>query len=551
MKALETMKRAAPAFAVALALAAGFLYGRAERAIGRPEAPAADAPAPSGHDHGAMGPGTPEAPPVPEGEATEWTCSMHPQIRLPGPGRCPICGMDLIPVPGSAAGAAGRVSLSEEAKALARIETAAVERRPVTVDVHLAGKVAWDETRVSRITAWLGGRIERMFVDYTGTRVEKGDHLLELWSPDLLVAQEELLQAARMARRLVGAADVVRASADDTTRAAKEKLRLWGLQDWQVKRILESGRAQKTVTIFAPQSGLVVEKATLQGSYVETGTPIYTIADPSHVWVLLDAHESDLPWIRYGQEVSFDVAALPGRPFRGTVTFVDPQLDPETRTVKVRVHAENPDLALKPEMFVHARLESRLGETAGTAPDLAGRHVCPMHPEVVEDEPGKCRICGMELVAAEEHWLVRQALRPGPAPEPPLVVPDTAPLVTGKRAVVFVEVEGAEEPTYLLREVVLGPRAGDEWVVASGLMEGERVVVEGAFKLDSALQIRGDRSLMGLERETEPAGDHGHEPSPAAPLWTCPMHPDVLRTEPGICPICKMDLVPVPPGKKP
>jgi len=455
-----------------------------------------------GHDHGhGQGKTTPGGE---EEASTIWTCSMDPQVRMSEPGRCPICGMDLIPV--KAGNGPPRVEMSEDARRLAGIQTTKVARKEVSIPLSLVGRVAYDETATARIAARFGGRIERMFVDYEGTQVRKGDHLYQIYSPELWVAQEELIQAERALSRLPsGASDVLRDSLQQSARAAREKLKLWELRSWQIRRIAKTRKKTRKVTIYAPTGGIVLKKSVDEGAYVKEGQPIYTIADLSRVWVTLDVYESDVQWIRWGQTVRFEVAAYPGQTFQGKVAFVAPAMDPKTRTVQVRLTVPNTDGMLKPEMYVRARLQVPVqGPTSTASASLAGKYVSPMHPEVTADGPGKCTVCGMDLVPAEEHWLVGPALKRGGAIKAPLVVPASAPLVTGKRAVVFVAMAGAKEPTYLLREVVLGPRAGDWYVVKEGLMEGEVVVVEGAFKLDSALQIRGDRSLMSLEPEPTP-----------------------------------------------
>ena len=424
-----------------------------------------------------------------------WTCSMHPQIKLPEPGLCPICNMDLIPLEAGSGGGLG-MAMSEEAKALARIQTTVVKRDDAEVQPRMVGKVTYDETRVARLTAWFGGRIERLFVDFTGTVVKKGDHMLALYSPELLVAQQELIQAARDRSRATGP---LKAAADSTYRAARDKLRLWGLQDWQIRAVISRSRPLETVTIYAPMGGVVTHKAALEGAWVKTGTPIYTIADLSHVWVELDAYESDIAWLRDGQRVRVEVDAFAGQPFAGRIAFVNPVMDERTRTIKVRLHIDNPDLQLKPGMFVRAIAKVPVAGHSVGSEDLAGKFVCPMHPEVISDNKrDRCRICGMKLVPSKDHWLVGPALT-GSKAKAPLVIPHTAPLITGKRVVVFVEKEGADKPTYLVREIKLGPRAGDQYVVVDGLMEGERVVSQGAFRLDSAMQIVGDPSVMSHE----------------------------------------------------
>ncbi|MEZ4265142.1 MAG: efflux RND transporter periplasmic adaptor subunit [Myxococcota bacterium] len=495
-----------------LALGAAVLLGAAAGMfIAAPPVPPAAVGAQAGADPHA-GHGDAAAP------ASVYTCSMHPQIRLPEPGDCPICGMALIVATDGASGGDGeasRVSLSPGAQALARIQTVVAERRAADVDLRLTGRVSLDETRVATITAWLGGRIERMFVDATGTRVEKGDHLFELYSPELYVAQQELIEASRLATRLSSLGGEASEGAHLAADAAKQKLRLWGLRDWQAKRVVKDSKPRRSVTIYAPIGGTVTARTAVQGDYVATGSPIYTIADLSQVWVILDAHESDLQWIRYGQSVSIEANAWPGRLIEGTVSFIAPTLDPKTRTVPVRVSVNNTGEALKPGMFVRGRLSAPVqGQASRNVEGLAGKWISPMHPEVIADEPGRCDVCGMPLVPAEEHWLVGPQLKGAPPSELPLMIPAAAPLRTGRRAVVFVELPDQPEPTYELREVTLGARAGDHIVVLAGLHEGERVVAEGAFKLDSALQIRGDTSLMTLPAQPPAYLDAAH-PEPA------------------------------------
>jgi Cu(I)/Ag(I) efflux system membrane fusion protein len=425
----------------------------------------------------------------------KWYCSMHPQIVQDGPGECPICLMDLIPMPQDLGvdTAPRELVVSEVAAALMDIETSPVERKSVATEVRMVGKVDYDETRVRHIAAWVPGRIDRLYVDFTGTTVAGGDHLVYLYSPELISAQAELLQAAKAAGS--NAEDVpeyLRRSNRDTLAAAREKLRLLGLAADQIKSIEASGKPLTHVTIHAPIGGVVIEKMANEGMYVDTGTHIYTVADLTHVWVRLDAYESDLPWIRYGQSVRFTTEAYPGEIFEGRISLIDPVLNPRTRTVKVRVNVPNPDGRLRPEMFVRAVVESQLAQEGRVMhPDMAGRWVCPMHPSVIKGEPGLCDICEMDLVTTESLGYVAAA-----ASEPPLVVPATAPLITGRRAVVYVKKADTERPTFEGREVVLGPRAGAYYIVESGLDEGEMVVTHGNFKIDSALQIQAKPSMM-------------------------------------------------------
>ena len=455
---------------------------------------------------------------VAEDAAEVWTCSMHPQIRLPQAGQCPICAMDLIPVTGGseAEGLGAReLKMSLAAQKLAAIQMVEVERRFAAVETRMVGKIAVDETRLRDISAWVPGRIDRLYVDYTGVQVNEGDHMVYLYSPELLTAQEELLQALRALEQL-GSKGVptLRQTAKTTVESVREKLRLWGLTAAQIAEIERAKKPADHLTIYAPASGVVVKRHVGQGAYVQTGARIYTIADLSQVWLELAAYESDLAWIHYGQEVKFSTEAYPGEHFVGRIAFIDPLLDEKSRTVRVRVNVDNADGRLKPGML--ARAVSRANATAdGRVMDevLAGKWISPMHPEIVKDGPGACDICGMALVRAEElGYMDRETA----AREKPLVVPASAVLITGKRAIVYVA-DPAREGIFAGREVELGARAGDVYLVKSGLRAGERVVVNGAFKIDSALQILAKPSMMSPEGGVKPAGhQHGTERSTSA-----------------------------------
>ncbi len=438
---------------IALAFIVGFLL----RGLGGPErraqAPGADE--------------TVEAAAVQAAE--EWTCSMHPQIRQPRPGQCPICGMDLIPVRDGRSGAAlpaGQVRLSETARVLAGVRTAPVERREVAHELRLAGTLEYDETRVVYLTAWVAGRLDRLMVDFTGERVRRGQPLASIYSPQLYAAQEELLQAVAAGRKAGAGTGSLERTAGLTVAAAREKLRQLGLSEQQLEQVIARGEPSTQVTISAPTGGTVVEKTATEGMYVATGDRLYTIADLSRLWVMLEAYETELPWVERGREVLLSTEAIPGESFRGTVEFVDPVVNPQTRTVGLRVEVPNPAGALKPGMFVHAVLRSEL-ERAGNDSQ-------------------------------------------------PLVIPATAPLITGRRAVVYVA-DPVQEGVYAGREVQLGPRTGEYYVVSAGLAEGEQVVVSGNFKIDSEIQIMAGKSMMNPEGgPTGTLHQHGREQAPRA-----------------------------------
>ena len=439
--------------------------------------------------------------------AEVWTCSMHPQIRQPKPGKCPICAMDLIPVAGDSGSEAGvprQITLSPSARKRAEVVVAPVERLAVEVEIRMVGKVQFDETRLAYIAPRVAGRIDRLYANFSGMPVKSGDHLADMYSPEMVAAQQELLQAVQSAGGASASATLLNAT--------RERLRLWGLTAEQIAEIERSGQVRDHVTFYSPIGGIVVEKEAREGQYVETGMRLFTVADLTRVWVQLDAYESDLAWLRYAQDVEFQAEAYPGETFKGTIAFIDPILNPMTRTVKVRVIVANADGRLKPEMFVRAVVKAAVaGDGKVLRSDLRGKWISPMHPEIVKDGPGACDVCGMPLVRAEELGYVD-------ADETdvvlPLVVPVSAPLVTGKRAMVYVALP-KEEGVYEGRDVVLGPRAGDYYLVKEGLKAGERVVVHGAFKLDSSLQIQGKPSMMAPDGGSAPVEHLPGEASPA------------------------------------
>ena len=392
---------------------------------------------------------------------TIYTCSMHPSIRQKGPGDCPICGMDLIPASDEDSGGAGprELKLSETARKLAQVETAQVKHQPAFREVRMVGEVVVDETREGTISAWTSGRIDRMMVDYNGAFVRNGQPIVSLYSPELYSAQQELLQALGASKE--------RPSASTRRRldSVRKKLNLLGLSSDQINAV-ETGREPEThITVKSPMSGIVLHRHVVTGAYVKKGQAIYRMADLSRVWVELKAYESDLPWIREGQPLPFQVNAHPGKTFTGSVTFVDPLLDPKTRTVRVRAEADNPEGLLKPDMYVHGIVKARLNADGDVIPTEADA-------------------------------------------ENPLVIPATAPLITGRRAVVYVATAD-DENLFEGREVVLGPRVSGGYVVLDGLLPGESVVVNGNFKIDSELQIQARGSMMYPAGGASPAHVHG------------------------------------------
>ncbi|MFO7535010.1 MAG: efflux RND transporter periplasmic adaptor subunit [Kiritimatiellia bacterium] len=473
-----------------------------------------------------------------------WTCSMHPQIRLPKPGKCPICEMPLIVAAAAQTGSGGEpmLELSEHAMTMASVETTPVTRRELSRELRAVGKIQYNESSLATITARIDGYAERLFVDFTGVEIRAGDHLAEIYSPELLVAQQELLVA------LSSGPD---GKADRLAEMAKVKLQRWGLTTNQIADLVGKNVVADRITLYSPIQGTVIEKSIVQNSSFKAGDALYRIANLDTVWVYLDIYEVDLPWVRYGQGVEIIAEALPGRVFDGRVTFVQPIVNEETRTVRVPVHVENADHALKPGMFVSAVIQSALAGDGRAAPTgVEGRYSCPMHPQVLAGQPGPCPFCempleripGLEPAAAgtgspevspppaptffcpmkcEGEKTYDQAgncpvcnMKLVPVPSSPaaagvglLAVPASAVLDSGTRRIVYVEKSrGLFEP----REIVTGPPAGEFVPVLSGIADGERVVTRGGFLIDSQFQISGQPSLFYPGGLMDSAAPHAH-----------------------------------------
>lgn len=386
----------------------------------------------AGHDH--------------SGDVSEWTCSMHPQIRQPEAGDCPICGMDLIPAMGNDDDslAPNQISLSPRAQALAEVRTTLVTQRSGDATaVRLLGRVDYDETTLQSVTAWVGGRIERLHVTTTGERVRRGQTVATLYSPEVYSAQQDLIAARRQLERLSSASDLAQSAARASLESARQRLRLLGVPESAISTMERANTPNRRLAIRTPFAGTVIEREAVQGAYVETGTVLYRIADLTRLWVQLDAYESDLGNLFVGQTVEIEVDAIPDQRFEGRISFMDPVIDARRRTARVRVALSNPDRRLRPGMFVQANVR------------------------------------GVESDDAQ-----------------PLLIPAAAALFTGRRSVVYVDVPNSQRPTYEARVVRLGPRVGDWFPVVAGLREGDRVVSHGAFALDADLQIRGGESMM-------------------------------------------------------
>ena len=377
-----------------------------------------------------------------------WTCSMHPQISESGPGQCPICGMDLTQVNlGSVEKLdQNQVQMTEAAMKLADIQTIIVGRSIPEKQVYLPGKIEADERGIANVTAHFSGRVEKLFADFTGQYINRGQKLATLYSPDLVTAQKELFEALKF-----------KSSNPSFYEAAVQKLKLWELTDNQINSIIEVGEPQYYFNVYAPRSGTILGRKISEGEHVMDGQVLFEIADLNRLWVLFDAFESDIPWIKVGDSITFKVQSLPGKTFKSLVTFIDPVVNNQTRTASVRTEIVNINNQLKPEMFVEGIV------TAG-------------------------------LTTNEET----------------ISIPKTAVLWTGKRAVVYVKQTGFTQPTFEFREIELGADAGEYYLVNGGLTAGEEIVTNGVFKIDGAAQLQGRRSMMNPNGGRSSA-DHQHQ----------------------------------------
>ncbi len=379
-----------------------------------------------------------------DADAAMWTCSMHPQIRQAEPGQCPICGMDLIPVSTSSGEqGANRIELSERAQILAKVRTTEVRRQgDEGAQIRLLGRVEPNESTFRTVTAWTGGRIDRLHVNVTGAKVKSGQVIATLYSPEVFTAHQDLLTAKKQLAAMVNGTEVSKMASNASLEASRERLRLLGVPDNELARMEGQNKPTKAVAIRSPFSGTVMERMATEGAYVMTGTPLYRVADLGTLWIQLDAYESDLPRLAVGQSVQIEVEAFSSEKFEGKITFIDPTVDAQRRTAKVRVEVPNTDGRLRPGMFAQAMVDAGGSEKSA------------------------------------------------------LVIPSSAALFTGRRSIVYVEVPGADRPTYEPRNVRLGPRLGENYPVVAGLSAGERVVSRGAFVLDADLQIKGGASMM-------------------------------------------------------
>ncbi|MFT5512245.1 MAG: Cu(I)/Ag(I) efflux system membrane fusion protein [Bacteroidia bacterium] len=363
-----------------------------------------------------------------------WTCSMHPQIRQSKPGQCPICGMDLIPVnvSGDVDGNPMEIVMTPTAMQLANIQTTVIKKRKPVKEVRMTGKVQVDERKKYVLSSHIPGRLERLQLSFTGESVRKGQTIGYVYSPDLVTAQEELIQANKY-----------RESQPGLFQAAKEKLANWKISIAQIDDIVLTGKIVKEFPIVADHSGIVLLKKIELGDYIQKGQTLFEIADLSSVWVQFDVHESDMAWVKKGNTVEYHIQSMPGKQFNGRIQFIDPVVNPSTRVANARIEVNNQSGFLKPEMFATGIVKSPVGKIS------------------------------------EE-----------------IIVPKSAVMWTGERSIVYVKTSAEKGIAFMLRKVTLGTSLGDDYVIKDGLEEGEEIATNGTFSIDAAAQLAGKPSMM-------------------------------------------------------
>lgn len=370
-----------------------------------------------------------------------WYDPMHPQYKADKPGKAPDCGMDLVPKYADdqpAQMAPGWVMISADKQQLIGVRTAEVKRETLTRELTANGQITADETRIAHVHVKVSGFIDKVYVDYVGQLVKKGQPLFTLYSPDLVSTQEEYLIAKR-GDQTMGKSDFadVAQGAQSLLRSARQRLKLWDISDAQIKKLDETGEVSRTLTFYSPISGFVMDRKAFPQTSVNPDMELYTVSDLSTVWVNADIYEYEVPFVKVGQHAEVRLSYFPGKLWNGRVSFIYPTADPNTHTVKVRVEFPNPGFQLKPQMFADVDLKINYGNQ--------------------------------------------------------VVVPQEAVLDSGKEQGVFVARDGGYfEP----RKITIGAKLDGNVVVLSGLKAGETIVTSGNFLIDSESQLRSATDAM-------------------------------------------------------
>jgi len=382
-----------------------------------------------------------------------YTCPMHPEVVSKEPGECPICGMTLVK---KEVKTEAVVTLTPSVIQKIAVRTANVEKRSLKKVIRTVGRIDYNETKIFNINTKIEGWIERLYVDYTGKVVEKGAPLIDIYSPELVSTQEEYLLALETKESLKSSKfPEISKGVNELINSTKKRLQLWDINDKQIEELEKNKKIKKTMTIYSPVRGIVVDKNVLEGSYVKSQISIFKIADISRVWVYADIYEYELPWIKMGQRAEMTLSYYPGKTFTGYISYIYPYLEENTRTVKVRLEFSNPEWVLKPNMYANVLIESEITKD-GTA------------------------------------------------------VPVEAVIRSGERNIVIVDLgEGRFEP----RDIQLGAEADGYYQVLDGLVEREKIVTSSQFLIDSESRLKEAISKMLSKRKKDEETGRQEEPS--------------------------------------
>ncbi len=420
------------------------------------------------------------------GEDKRYICPMMCTPPSTEPGRCPVCAMELVEATGGGGGDGISVTIESSARRLVGIQTAMSKMGEVNRTIRTIGSIDFDESRLSTISAYIDGRLEKMYANYAGVKVNEGDDLALIYSPQLYTAQTEFITSMNNGGKI----GRFQLDNGNLNKMARENLAELGMTQSQIDQLAESGKPMSRIRIKSPQSGTVIEKSAIEGDYVKTGHKLYRVADLSSVWLMLDLFPDDASAVRFGQQVEAEIQSMPGEVFTGRVAFIDPTVNPKTRTVRVRVEIMNFDGKLRPGDYATARVTvPAIPMDEVYDPALANKYISPMHPQVIRDEPGTCPLCDMDLVPTSQLGFASE-----PLPMQQVVtVPRDAVLLAGENSVIYVETEPGR---FEIRRVTVGPMNRKEAVIVEGLSAGETVATGGNFLIDSQMQLAGNPSLM-------------------------------------------------------
>ncbi|MAT50860.1 MAG: hypothetical protein CMK32_06730 [Porticoccaceae bacterium] len=475
------------------------------------------------------------------GEEVSYICPMMCTPPSSEPGRCPVCAMELVPATSnSGSDNKDSVEIAPAARRVANIQTVDVKTAAISRKIRAVGEITFDESTLKTIAAYVDGRIEKLYADFTGVEVANGDHLALIYSPGLYSAQVELLLAKKAMENSKDSTLLrVSQSNQELYESAKQRLIEMGLTDNQIQSLEQDEKASSRLKVCAPNQGTVIEKLAVEGQYVTEGQPIYRLADLSTVWLMLELFPEDAADVHYGQKVEAIVQSMPSRTFTGRVAFVDPQVDPKTRTVGIRVVFPNPDRRLRIGDYTKASIRVPVS-TKGVESDefydseLANRWISPRYPHVISDEPGVCPLSGLDLVRTSTY-----GYRDSPASqEETCTVPRNAVLMAAERSIVYVETKPGR---FEIRDVTLGPSVDGQIVVFSGLQRGDKVATDGNFLIDSQMQLAGNPSLIDPTRIKKSEGVIFTEEMLAA-IAKLPAEEQAQAKMQQICPVTEMPL---------